>query len=514
MIHNNILWSRVQLRFEVEKKGTHKNFFIYFYLSLFFLLFCRLLANFLIPLNDTTEARYSEIARKMLETGNWVTPLHDYGIPFWAKPPLSTWLSAASMNWLGVNEFAARFPSLLLSIALLALIWHLAKKQIDERTALITVVVLAGTFYFFLDAGTVMTEPALIFSTSLAFVSFWLALRKESVFWSYLFFVGLGLGLLAKGPIALVLVGLPLFFWVLVQKAWLDLWKKLPWIKGIFLVSLIALPWYLLAEHRTPGFLNYFIVGEHLHRFLTPGWTGDKYGMAHHAPKGMIFPYAFLGLMPWIFVVFFWLIHYRKDIFSVRADQGWMSYLLCFTLLPLLFFSLAGNIIYTYVFPIVPAFSLLFSELWKRTKHSVENSLWIPVIALTAGVCALVACFAFFLSPNHVAKAQKPVIEAWQAQHFKDDGPLYYWGAPPFSAQFYSQGTVRAMKSWKDLCQMIQKDESFYLAIDAVDFGVFPKQLAQQFQIKQSLTLGKNKLFLLYFIKGVKDNPCSDRPLA
>lgn len=87
------------------------------------LLLCRLIANYFIPLNDSTEARYGEIARKMLETGNWVTPLHDYGVPFWAKPPLSTWLSAFSMKLFGVNEFAARLPELLLSIGVLWLIW-------------------------------------------------------------------------------------------------------------------------------------------------------------------------------------------------------------------------------------------------------------------------------------------------------------------------------------------------------------------------------------------------------
>ncbi|MEN3809069.1 phospholipid carrier-dependent glycosyltransferase, partial [Chromobacterium piscinae] len=73
--------------------------------ALLALLAIRLLAMWAIPLTDTTEARYAEIARKMLETGNWVTPLHDYGVPFWAKPPLSTWLSAASMGLFGVNEF-------------------------------------------------------------------------------------------------------------------------------------------------------------------------------------------------------------------------------------------------------------------------------------------------------------------------------------------------------------------------------------------------------------------------
>ena len=55
------------------------------------LVILRMLFNAVLPLMDKTEARYGEIARIMSETGNWITPQIDYGIPFWAKPPLSTW---------------------------------------------------------------------------------------------------------------------------------------------------------------------------------------------------------------------------------------------------------------------------------------------------------------------------------------------------------------------------------------------------------------------------------------
>ena len=73
----------------------------------------RLLLNAILPLMDKTEARYAEIARIMYETNNWITPQIDYGVPFWAKPPLNTWLSALSMKVFGVNEFAVRFPAFL-----------------------------------------------------------------------------------------------------------------------------------------------------------------------------------------------------------------------------------------------------------------------------------------------------------------------------------------------------------------------------------------------------------------
>ncbi len=489
----------------MDKLVAYKKFFFHSYCTLIFLAICRLIANIFIPLNDTTEARYSEIARKMLETGDWVTLFHDYGVPFWAKPPLATWVSALSMKLFGINEFAVRFPSLLLSVAVLGLVWILAKKQLDEVAAMVAVVVLAGTFYFFLDAGAVMTEPALIFCTTLAFVSFWLALTENKVLWSYLFFVALGLGLLAKGPIALVLVGLPLFFWVLIQRAWLPLWQKLPWIKGTILMCLIALPWYILAEHRTPGFVNYFIVGEHLHRFLTPGWAGDKYGMAHHAPKGMIWPYALIGLMPWTVVLIFWLAKYRKKLFAAQDDKGWMSYLLLFTLIPLVFFTFAGNIIYPYVFPVLPAFSLLFTELWKRINSSLAKSLWIPHAALMAGGCALVATSIFLVDPNQVAKTQKPVIEAWLKQNPSVNSELIYWGnMPDFSAQFYSRGKAKYLTSLKELCLLLYKEREFYLVINAEYLAALPRELLLQLQVVTGLKLRKNKILLLHYTPGNK----------
>ena len=58
----------------------------------------RLLTLGLYPLTDPTEARYAEMARKMLDTGNWLTPMFDVGVPFWGKPPLAFWMSALPID--------------------------------------------------------------------------------------------------------------------------------------------------------------------------------------------------------------------------------------------------------------------------------------------------------------------------------------------------------------------------------------------------------------------------------
>jgi len=114
------------------------------------------------------------------------------------------------MKLFGVNAFAARLPSLGLSIGILWLIWQLAKIQSNRRTASTSILVLASCLFFFIDAGAVMTDPALLFSLTLTMVSFWLAVIENKSIWGWFFFVGLGLGLLAKGPLAIVLAGIPL----------------------------------------------------------------------------------------------------------------------------------------------------------------------------------------------------------------------------------------------------------------------------------------------------------------
>lgn len=463
-----------------------------------FLLICRLISMYFIPLNDTTEARYAEIARKMLETGNWVTPLHDYGVPFWAKPPLSTWMAALSMKLFGVNELAVRLPSLLLSIGILGLVWQLAKKRSGAFVATTAVIVLASCLYFFLNAGTVMTDPALLFCTTLSMSAFWQAIVDKSRGWSYLFFVGLGLGLLAKGPIAVVLVGMPIFIWVFIRQQWRALWQQLPWIKGTLLLLAIALPWYLLAESRTPGFLNYFILGEHFGRFLQAGWQGDKYGFAHSAPYGMIWVYEWVGMLPWTIPLLGWSLYNAKKIpLLCKDDDGWVSYLLLTVFMPLAFFTFARNIIYPYTFPTLPAFALLFAELSARA--SLPADLWRKYIRWAAipGVMFLAATAVFLLKPQWVAKSQKPVIVAWKDKNPALHSNLVYWGDKvQFSAQFYSGGKAQKALTTETLCPLLSNHLANYIVINSKEPTPLPALFSTHLTAIQTIQVLKERYTL------------------
>ena len=98
------------------------------------LLLVRVIGMAIVPLLDSTEARYGETGRIMAELNDWITPWFDYGVPFWGKPPLSFWVTAASFKAFGVSEFTARLPHLAISLFIVSLAgWLAARRDRDCR---------------------------------------------------------------------------------------------------------------------------------------------------------------------------------------------------------------------------------------------------------------------------------------------------------------------------------------------------------------------------------------------
>lgn len=454
----------------------------------------RMIAMWLIPLTDTTEARYGEIARKMLETNNWVTPLHDYnasyetcaeiacvklpghdyGVPFWAKPPLSTWTSAASMKVLGVNEFAARLPSLLFSLGLLALIYSWLKQRPNDLN-LVAVTVLSTSLLFCGAAGLVMTDLALIFCSTLGMVSFWQAVvENKGKLWGYLFFFSLGLGLLAKGPLILVLVGLPTGVWTLAHFQLLNVWKRLPWITGLTLACLIAGPWYYLAELRTPGFIQYFIVGEHFSRFLISGWSGDHYGHAHSEPLGMIWLYLFAGFLPWFGLVVVKLVKHKAEIrWRYPIADSWLSYLILWSVMPVIFFTFAHNIISPYALPAMPACAILFAELFVRFKNQQQQLNAKPILglALVTPVVFIVLLVIYLALPDLATKrSEKDLAKVYLDLRKDEHSQLIYFRERLYSAEFYTGGKARVVEDNADIARLFGNDTLDFVAVNGARY--------------------------------------------
>ena len=458
---------RVKMRF----LSQNKLLFLVFLASI-----VRLLMLGTYPLMDTTEARYGEIGRFMAESGDWITPWFRPGIPFWAKPPLSFWCTALSFKLFGVNEFTARLPHWVLGLIGGWLVWDLGRRR-SSQEGVIAVCLLTGCLIYYFSSGAVMTDMALSTGLTLSMWSFWLAVQprqnlhlRNSASW--LFFVSLAWGLLAKGPLAIVLAGLSILAWLAVNRSYWGLVRKLPWIRGFIVTSILAIPWYFAAEQKTPGFLNYFLIGEHINRYLVPGWHGDRYGHAHIYPHGTIWIFLLLMLIPWsvLLPIFFGI---RKNLpprpsmeqsTISSASISWRNYLLSWGIMPALFFTFAGNIILPYVLPEIAALALLGAYYLVRYDPRVVDQLLSTGLSLVI-ILSVVFIFVFPLTGYGDRKSERSLIR-YASSIGGNGSDVVYLGKYPYSASFYSKGRVYEAKDLLDLRARLDFDSSVFVAID------------------------------------------------
>jgi len=425
-----------------------RNNVLFIYGNLCAFLVARLVAMVTLPFTDTTESRYAEIGRKMVETGNWLTPQYDYGVPFWGKPPLNTWMTAGGMKAFGINEFAARLPILLASLVILALVYVWVRSIAGRNTALVSVAVLFSMAAFFGASAFVMTDIPMALGTTLVMVAFWNAVCRAvpDRGWGYGVFLGLAIGMLAKGPVAVVICLIPLMIWLTVRRDW-SLLKGLPWLKGSALLMALTVPWYAAAEWATPGFLRYFIIGEHIERFLVPGWTGDLYGSGHDEAKGMIWIFWAGTIRPWSYVALLPLLwKARSGVRAVRADgSGWMLYLFLWAISPMILFTFASNILPAYTIPGLPASAVLmvvlYTCLWSADVGKWRRYLFVGSAAVSLVFFAGVVILAQ-TAPDILGLKSHRVLVA-KVHELAPGAPLYRVGQRSYSSEFYTGGSVR-----------------------------------------------------------------------
>ncbi|WP_252018291.1 glycosyltransferase family 39 protein [Vibrio sp. SCSIO 43136] len=401
----------------------------------------RLITLGLYPLMDTTEARYGEMARIMWETGNWLTPMTDYDVPFWGKPPMFTWLSAAGIQLMGLSEFAVRMPHWLIGVVTIGICAYFAKRV--GINPLVSSVVIATTAVFSISAGAVMTDMAMTVSLAFALVGFYLCWQGDQK-WGYIGFIALGFALLSKGPVTIVIFGLAAFPFLVIQHgligAFRELWQRFPLIKGLALMSIVAVPWYIMAERATPGFLDYFIIGEHYLRFTVPGWDGDLYGNAHDEPRGIIWWFWIQAAAPWSIslILMSWTRRTQIKEFNA-ANPGLLSFLVCWMISPMILFTFAGNILPAYVLPGTPAVGLLMACLIRGDEK------WFTKVALI--VPALLIFAVIFIGVKSGEERSDKAVFA----DYEVGVPVYYVGSRPFSGQYYSEGNAVRYKDPEDL---------------------------------------------------------------
>ncbi len=325
------------------------------------------------PLLEPEEGRYAEIPRQMLSRGDWLIPTLN-GPPYLDKPPLLYWAVMASYSVFGVHDWAARLIPGLAGLLTVAAAYLWSRRIAGARPALL------GTLMLLLSPGFVYYGRMLTMNGLLAlFVTATFACghcamlpgRRNRLLWVAAGTFA-GLGLLTKGPIALVLTLPPL---VLVSRLDPRLVRLRLRDCLIFwsVAMVVAAPWFVAVTIRHPEFAGYFFWFHNVVRFAQP--------FDHQGPPWQYVPGLLIGTLPWTLLALPLIrdlaSHSREALQRRPASLG--AFLIAFAW-SFLFFSVAGSKRPVYLVPVFPPLALsLGCYLDARLPREQLSAIW-PVI--------------------------------------------------------------------------------------------------------------------------------------
>jgi len=303
---------------------------------------------------EPDEGRYAEIAREMVVRGDYVTPHNDW-VPYFEKPPLVYWATAASLRLFGRNEFAVRLQAALFSIGQVVVTAALGEAMFGAAAGLLGALALALSPLFFAFARFATPDPALAFWITSALAAFFMASRAPHIgksagrLWMIAAAGMLALGTLAKGPVALVLGGGIALGWLISQRRGRDA-LNIPWVACGLVYVAIAAPWFAVAARRNPGFLEFFFIHEHFQRYLA--------NTEHSWGPWFFFPVVIGGTWPWFLFIPPGILAIRGN-GNTAAPRGALSFLLIWFGLIFVFFSIPQSKLGEYMLPALPPLAII-----------------------------------------------------------------------------------------------------------------------------------------------------------
>lgn len=314
---------------------------------------------------DANEAFYAETPREMLISGDWLAPRFNF-VPRAQKPPLTYWVILFSYQLFGVNEFALRLPSALAAIGTFLFCYGAGRMLFGPRAALAAAAIAATTpRIFILERRLPIDIILLFFLTGTLFFLLRALLRNETRSWSMVYLC-IGLGILTKGPIALVIPAGAYALWGVYNRR-LRLSDIRPWL-GFAMLAAVVLPWYILI-YRAHGWMYIapFFLRDNLGRFAAETF-GPSRGFHYYAPVFLadFFPWSFLSLGA---LVVLWL--RRKTESPLKNPAFGLPLFWCGLIFVL--FSLSKNKQEYYIAPMYPAASLLLAGVLERTAFALRD---------------------------------------------------------------------------------------------------------------------------------------------
>jgi 4-amino-4-deoxy-L-arabinose transferase-like glycosyltransferase len=258
-----------------------------------------------LPVTDRDEARFAQASKQMLETGNLVD-IRFQAEPRYKKPIGIYWLqsaavAAAELAGAAQNDiWAYRIPSFLGALAAVLLTFWAGRAVIGRDNALIAAGLFAACLTLSMEARIAKSDAALIASIALAqgaLFRLYMAPEGEPTRGlAALFWLGLGAGVLIKGPVGpgLAVITSAVVLWRDPKRGWL---KNLHWGWGLPLLLAVTLPWFIAIGIASNGEFFKASLGHDLGSKLKSGQE------AHWGPPGFYFIAFWLTFWPGILFV-------------------------------------------------------------------------------------------------------------------------------------------------------------------------------------------------------------------
>jgi 4-amino-4-deoxy-L-arabinose transferase-like glycosyltransferase len=333
---------------------------------------------------DPTDSFFMESAREMLETNRLSVPLMNYEL--WLdKPALHFWLIILSFKMFGLNEFAGRLPSAICGILEVVATYILSRQLLSRRQAFLSAVVLMSVPLFVIVGRVSLTDETLSMFLAISLLSFAIAAIKDKPKILLLAYFALSLAVLCKGPVAVVLVGLIVLSYFLVEnfsKIFYSIWRVHP-IAGLVCILVITAPYFIWAHTSTNGaFTSSFFFRQNIGRMV---------GVLNHVrPFWWYLPIVLAGFFPWSFLLVFEG-SFVKKIWSGRSTviskrRRLLVFASCWMTITFLLFSAIPTKLETYIIPLAPAFALFtgcYLDVLVRARRVLPIALMAAVVLLS-----------------------------------------------------------------------------------------------------------------------------------
>jgi 4-amino-4-deoxy-L-arabinose transferase-like glycosyltransferase len=349
---------------------------------------------------DSNEAFYAETPREMLESGDYINPSFNYQ-PRFNKPPLCYWVAAFLYSLFGVSESVERVAIALAAMVMIAAAFALGSQIFSVEAGLLAALGLAAAPRILMFSRRIMIDVYLAMFMSLALLFFMLAEkypRRRRILLA-LMYASAGLGVMTKGPVAIVLPALAFVIYLALNRR-LSRMREMMLPLGLVIVAAIVLPWYLAIYYQHGWhYIEDFLLKDNLSRYTQPVW-GPRRGLLFYIPVviGDLFPWSFF-LAPALWIAARKWIRFKKLSAAAKTnnpdDESHGAVLLVIWIIVIVgVFSLSRNKEDLYILPIYPAASALVGGLLARFIDIGSQNFYRSPVTWTAVALAAIISFA------------------------------------------------------------------------------------------------------------------------